>query len=109
MFMVLMRNVNNNLSWPKGSGKSTHANTLGQVICSTDKYVEEQVSMLGVSYDKAVRMSQSTGIFKKFTKYFYDDIKLLIDKFFIDGLHIIIKFVPKYYQSSQSLKVCYNC
>jgi len=29
-----------------GSGKSTHAHTLGQVICSTDKYVEEQASML---------------------------------------------------------------
>jgi len=37
----------------RGSGKSTHANTLGQVICSTDKYVEEGANMLGVSYDKA--------------------------------------------------------
>jgi len=42
---------------PSGSGKSTHANTLGQVICSTDKYVEEQVSMIGVSYDNAFKMS----------------------------------------------------
>jgi len=92
-----------------GSGKSTHAKTLGQVICSTDKYVEEQASILGVSYDKAFKMSQSAGIFKKFTKYFYEDIKSLIDKFFIDGLHILIKFVSKYYQSSQSLKVCDNC
>ena len=39
------------------SGKSTHANTLGQIICSTDKYVEEQAIILGVSYDKAVKMS----------------------------------------------------
>jgi len=41
----------------RGSGKSTHAKTLGQVICSTYKYVEEQASMLGVSYDKAFKMS----------------------------------------------------
>jgi len=32
-------------------------------------------------------------------------IKSLIDKFSIHGLHVIIKFVPKYYQSSYSLKV----
>jgi len=37
----------------RGSGKSTHTETLGQVICSTDKYVGEHASMLGVSYDKA--------------------------------------------------------
>jgi len=55
---------------PSRSGKSTHAKTLGQVICSTDKYVEEQAIIIGVSYDKAFRMSQSTGIFKKFT-FFY--------------------------------------
>ncbi len=29
-----------------GSGKSTHAKTLGQVICSTDRYVEEQACSL---------------------------------------------------------------
>ena len=57
-----------------GSGKSTHAKTLGQVICSTDKYVEEQARILGVTYDKAFKMSQSIGIFKKFTKCFYEDI-----------------------------------
>ncbi len=39
-----------------GSGKSTHAKTLGQVICSTDKYVEEQASILGISYDNAFQM-----------------------------------------------------
>jgi len=61
-----------------GSGKSTHAQTLGQVICSTDKYVEEQARILGVSYDKAFQMSQSIGIFKKFTKYFYEDIEYCI-------------------------------
>ena len=61
-----------------GSGKSTHAQTLGQVICSTDKYVEEQASMLGVSYDNAFQISQSIGIFKKFTKYFYEDIECCI-------------------------------
>jgi CO dehydrogenase nickel-insertion accessory protein CooC1 len=58
-----------------GSGKSTHTQTLGQAICSTDKYVEEQASILGVSYDNAFQMSQSIGIFKKFTKYFYEDIE----------------------------------
>jgi len=58
-----------------GSGKSTYAKTLGQVICSTDKYVEEQASMLGLSYDNAFQISQSIGIFKKFTKYFYEDIE----------------------------------
>ena len=61
-----------------GSGKSTHAKTLGQVICSTDKYVEEQASILGISYDNAFQMSQSIGIFKKFTKYFYKDIEYCI-------------------------------
>ena len=61
-----------------GSGKSTHAKTLGQVICSTDKYVEEQASILGVSYDNAFKVSQSIGIFKKFTKYFYKDIEYCI-------------------------------
>ncbi len=61
-----------------GSGKSTHAQTLGQVICSTDKYVEEQASMLGVSYDNAFQISQSIGVFKKFTKYFYEDIEYCI-------------------------------
>jgi predicted kinase len=61
-----------------GSGKSTHAKTLGKVICSTDKYVEEQASILGVSYDNAFKVSQSTGIFKKFTKYFYEDIEYCI-------------------------------
>jgi predicted kinase len=68
-----------------GSGKSTHAKTLGQVICSTDKYVEEQASILGVSYDNAFQMSQSTGIFKKFTKYFYEDIEYCLrnDKDFV--------------------------
>jgi len=68
-----------------GSGKSTHAKTLGQVICSTDKYVEEQASILGVSYDNAFKMSQLTGIFKKFTKYFYEDIEYCIknDKDFV--------------------------
>jgi len=68
-----------------GSGKSTHAKTLGQIICSTDKYVEEQASILGVSYDNAFNMSQSAGIFKKFTKYFYEDIKYCIknDKDFV--------------------------
>ena len=35
--------------------------------------------------------------------------KSLIDKFYIHSLYVIIKFVPKYYQSSYSLKVCYNC
>ena len=58
-----------------GSGKSTHAKTLGQVICSTDKYVEEQAQILGVSYDNAFQMSQSIHLFKKFTKYFYEDIE----------------------------------
>jgi len=61
-----------------GSGKSTHAKTLGQVICSTDKYIEEQASILEVSYDNAFKMSQSTDIFKKFTKYFYEDIEYCI-------------------------------
>ena len=61
-----------------GSGKSTHAKTLGKVICSTDKYVEEQASILGVSYDNAFKVSQSTGIFKKFTKYFYEDMEYCI-------------------------------
>ncbi len=68
-----------------GSGKSTHAQTLGHVICSTDKYVEEQARILGVSYDNAFQMSQSIGIFKKFTKYFYEDIEYCIrnDKDFV--------------------------
>jgi len=68
-----------------GSGKSTHAKTLGQVICSTDRYVEEQASILGVSYDNAFQLSQSIGIFKKFTKYFYEDIEYCIrnDKDFV--------------------------
>jgi len=68
-----------------GSGKSTHAKTLGQIICSTDKYVEEQASILGVSYDIAFQMSHSIGIFKKFTKYFYEDIEYCIknDKDFV--------------------------
>ena len=61
-----------------GSGKSTYAKTLNQVICSTDKYVEEQASILGVSYDNAFKISQSTGIFKRFTKYFYEDIEYCI-------------------------------
>jgi predicted kinase len=61
-----------------GSGKSTHAKTLNQIICSTDKYVEEQASILGISYDNAFKISQSTGIFKKFTKYFYEDIEYCI-------------------------------
>jgi len=61
-----------------GSGKSTHAKTLGQVICSTDKYVEDQASILGISYDNAFQMSQSIGILKKFTKYFYEDIEYCI-------------------------------
>ena len=61
-----------------GSGKSTHAKTLGQVICSTDKYVEEQARILGVSYDNAFQMSQSIHLFKKFTKYFYEDIEYCI-------------------------------
>ena len=61
-----------------GSGKSTHAKTLNQIICSTDKYVEEQASILGISYDNSFKMSQSTGIFKKFTKYFYEDIEFCI-------------------------------
>lgn len=61
-----------------GSGKSTHAKTLNQVICSTDKYVEEQANTLGISYDNSFNMSQSAGIFKKFTKYFYDDIEYCI-------------------------------
>ena len=68
-----------------GSGKSTHAKTLGQIICSTDKYVEEQASILGVSYDVAFQMSHSIGIFKKFTKYFYEDIEYCVknDKDFV--------------------------
>ena len=68
-----------------GSGKSTHAKTLGQVICSTDKYVEEQASILGISYDNSFKISQSTGIFKRFTKYFYEDIEYCIrnDKNFV--------------------------
>ena len=61
-----------------GSGKSTHAKTLNQVICPTDKYVEEQASILGVSYDNAFKISQSTGIFKRFTKCFYEDIEYCI-------------------------------
>ena len=61
-----------------GSGKSTHAKTLNQVICSTDKYVEEQANTLGISYDNSFNMSKSTGILKKFTKYFYDDIEYCI-------------------------------
>ncbi|MCH7967378.1 MAG: AAA family ATPase, partial [Thaumarchaeota archaeon] len=61
-----------------GCGKSTYARTLGHVICSTDKYVEEQASKLGVSYDNAFQISQSIGIFKKFTKYFYEDIEFCI-------------------------------
>ena len=61
-----------------GSGKSTHAKTLNQVICSTDKYVEEQANILGISYDNSFKMSQSTDIFKKFTKYFYEDIEYCI-------------------------------
>ena len=36
-----------------GSGKSTHAKTLNQVICSTNKYVEEQANTLGISYDNS--------------------------------------------------------
>ena len=68
-----------------GSGKSTYAKTLGHVICSTDKYVEEQARILGVSYDNAFQMSQSIGIFKKFTKYFYEDIEscIRIDRDFV--------------------------
>jgi predicted kinase len=68
-----------------GSGKSTHAKTLNQAICSTDKYVDEHASMLGVSYDNAFQIAQSTGIFKRFTKYFYEDIEYCIknDKDFV--------------------------
>ena len=68
-----------------GSGKSTHAKTLNQVICSTDKYVEEHASMLGVSYDNAFQIAQSTSIFKRFTKCFYEDIEYCIknDKDFV--------------------------
>ena len=75
-----------------GSGKSTHAKTLNQVICSTDKYVDEQASTLGVSYDNAFNISQSTGIFKRFTKYFYQDIKYCIKNdidFVIDRTNLI--------------------
>ncbi len=61
-----------------GSGKSTYAKILGKVICSTDKYVEEQARILGVSYDNAFQISQSISIFKKFTKYFYEDIEYCI-------------------------------
>ena len=43
------------------SGKSTHAKTLNQVI-----------------YDNSFNMSQSNGVFKKFTKYFYDEIEYCI-------------------------------
>ena len=68
-----------------GSGKSTYAKTLGLIICSTDKYVEEHASTLGISYDNAFQMSQSDGVFKKFTKYFYNDIEYCIknDKDFV--------------------------
>jgi tRNA uridine 5-carbamoylmethylation protein Kti12 len=75
-----------------GSGKSTHAKTLNQVICSTDKYVEEQANILGISYDNAFKMSQSTDIFKRFTKYFYDDIEYCIKNnidFVIDRTNLI--------------------
>ena len=61
-----------------GSGKSTHAKTLNQMICSTDKYVEEQANTLGISYDNSFKMSQSTDIFKKFTNYFYKEIEYCI-------------------------------
>ena len=61
-----------------GSGKSTHAKTLNQIICSTDKYVEEQANTLGISYDNSFKMSQSTGIFKRFTNYFYKEIEYCI-------------------------------
>ena len=68
-----------------GSGKSTYAKTLGLIICSTDKYVEEHANTLGISYDNAFKMSQSDGVFKKFTKYFYNDIEYCIknDKDFV--------------------------
>ena len=59
-----------------GSGKSTHAKTLNQVICSTDKYVEEHASILGVSYDNAFKISQSTVI-SLVTKYEYSIFKNL--------------------------------
>ena len=73
------------LAGSSGSGKSTHAKTLGHVICSTDKYVEEQARILGVSYDNAFQMSQSIHLFKKFIKYFYEDIEYCIknDKDFV--------------------------
>ena len=61
-----------------GSGKSTHAKTLNQIVCSTDKYEEEQASILGISYDNSFQISKSTGIFKRFTKYFYEDIEYCI-------------------------------
>jgi tRNA uridine 5-carbamoylmethylation protein Kti12 len=75
-----------------GSGKSTHAKTLNQVICSTDKYVEEQAIILGISYDNSFNISKSTGIFKRFTKYFYDDIEYCIKNninFVIDRTNLI--------------------
>ncbi len=36
------------------TSKSTHAKTLGQVICSTDKYVEEQASILDQKIMKVI-------------------------------------------------------
>jgi len=77
-----------------GSGKSTYAKTLGHVICSTDKYVEKQASILGISYDNAFQMSQSIGMFKKFTKYFYKDIEHCIrnnKNFVIDRTNLASK------------------
>jgi len=86
MFAILIQKMLTTiLIGSSGSGKSTYAQTLGSVICSTDKYVEEQARILGVSYDNAFHISNSIGIFKKFTKYFYKDIEYCIryDKNFV--------------------------
>ena len=60
-----------------GTGKTTVAQQIAEVdgvLCSTDKFIEEEAKKLGISYQKCMDNIQKEGRFKDLTTKFYDEI-----------------------------------
>jgi tRNA uridine 5-carbamoylmethylation protein Kti12 len=69
-----------------GCGKSTYANKLRQVICSTDRFIDTYAKVTGVDYKESFDNIQFLGLFGELNGRFNDDINCAI----LDNVDFII-------------------
>jgi len=76
-----------------GCGKSTYANKLRQLICSTDRFIDTYAKVLGVDYKESFDNIQLVGLFGELNGRFNDDINCAIignEDFIIDRTNLTV-------------------